>query len=130
NLPKSLESYSQEIGRAGRDSDFSIVEMFACTDDIPTLENFAYGDTPAERAVTGLISHLQAQPQEFDVSFYELSVRTDARRIYWLNISERIAIGHAVTAPGARCVNRKFFPARFQLQHLTRCCALRPSARS
>src|SRR5436190_6977756 len=42
NLPKSLESYAQEIGRAGRDGEESICELFACLDDVPTLENFAY----------------------------------------------------------------------------------------
>ena len=46
NLPKGLESYSQEIGRAGRDGAPGICELFACGDDVPTLENFAYGDTP------------------------------------------------------------------------------------
>src|SRR3954452_22925735 len=45
NLPKSLESYSQEIGRAGRDGRESICELLACPDDVPTLENFAFGDT-------------------------------------------------------------------------------------
>jgi ATP-dependent DNA helicase, RecQ family len=49
NLPKGLESYSQEIGRAGRDGEPSICELFACRDDVPTLENFAFGDTPTPR---------------------------------------------------------------------------------
>ena len=35
NLPKSLENYAQEIGRAGRDGT-SVCEMFACPDDVPS----------------------------------------------------------------------------------------------
>ena len=46
NLPKSLESYSQEIGRAGRDGAKSTVEMLACPDDVPTLENFSMATRP------------------------------------------------------------------------------------
>ena len=81
NLPKSLESYSQEIGRAGRDGAPSRVELLSCPDDVPTLENFAYGDTPAEGALRGLTEELFALPQEFDVSLYELSVRHDMRQL-------------------------------------------------
>ena len=55
NLPKGLESYSQEIGRAGRDGELSICELFACRDDVPTLENFAFGDTPTPEAIAGLL---------------------------------------------------------------------------
>jgi len=81
NLPKSLESYSQEIGRGGRDGASSTVELLACADDIPTLENFAYGDTPTESSLRGLVEHFMSQPEEFDVSLYELSTRFDIRQL-------------------------------------------------
>src|SRR6188768_803608 len=55
NLPKGLESYSQEIGRAGRDGEPAVCELYACQDDIPTLENFAFGDTPTPEAIAGLL---------------------------------------------------------------------------
>src|SRR5438094_6751695 len=72
NLPKSLESYSQEIGRAGRDGVESICELFACLDDVPTLENFAYGDTPTRKALTGLVADVLRHPvgTEFAASEY------------------------------------------------------------
>jgi ATP-dependent DNA helicase RecQ len=81
NLPKSLESYSQEIGRAGRDGEESICELFACPDDVPTLENFAFGDTPTREALSGLLADVldHAKGTEFAVSEYELSVRHDLR---------------------------------------------------
>lgn len=81
NLPKSLESYSQEIGRAGRDGLPSVVEMLACPDDVPTLENFAYGDTPTEAALRGLVDELLDLGSEFDVSLYELADRCDLRQL-------------------------------------------------
>src|SRR5207302_420452 len=81
NLPKSLESYSQEIGRAGRDGAESICELFACSDDVPTLENFAFGDTPTREALAGLLAEVLEHPlgTEFALSEYELSVRHDLR---------------------------------------------------
>ena len=79
NLPKSLESYSQEIGRAGRDGQPSIVELFACRDDVPALESFAYGDTPARAALEGLVRELLAAPGTIEVSHYALSERHDLR---------------------------------------------------
>ena len=55
NLPKSLENYSQEIGRAGRDGKDSICEMLACGDDVTALENFTYGDTPDAASVYAIV---------------------------------------------------------------------------
>ena len=81
NLPKSLESYSQEIGRAGRDSSESICELLACPEDVPTLENFVFGDTPTQEALAGLLADVLGHPAgaELAVSEYELSVRHDLR---------------------------------------------------
>ena len=79
NLPKSLESYSQEIGRAGRDGQPSIVEMLCCPGDVPTLENFTYGDTPTREALRDLIESLLSREAAFDVSPYELSNLFDLR---------------------------------------------------
>src|SRR5687768_3063999 len=81
NLPKSLESYSQEIGRAGRDGEPSVCELLACPDDLPTLENFAYGDTPTREALAGLLEEVLAYEEgaEFAVSEYDLSARHDVR---------------------------------------------------
>jgi ATP-dependent DNA helicase RecQ len=81
NLPKSLESYSQEIGRAGRDGQPSIVELLACPGDVPTLENFAYGDTPTPAAVQAVVTELLAAGPAFDVSLTELSARHDVRQL-------------------------------------------------
>ncbi|MDF2697071.1 MAG: hypothetical protein K0S65_5454, partial [Labilithrix sp.] len=78
NLPKSLESYSQEIGRAGRDGQRSIVELFACAEDLPVLENFAYGDTPIEDALRGVVGEVLESP-EVELSLYTLGARHDLR---------------------------------------------------
>lgn len=81
NLPKSLESYSQEIGRAGRDSQESAVELLACQADVPTLENFVYGDTPTEGSLRSLVKELLSLGDKFDVSLYDLSFRHDLRQL-------------------------------------------------
>ncbi|HJT76188.1 MAG TPA: ATP-dependent DNA helicase RecQ, partial [Gemmataceae bacterium] len=79
NLPKSLENFSQEIGRAGRDSLPSTCEMFVCPDDLHALENFAYGDTPGPDAVLGLVQAVFSRGEEFAVSLTELADELDIR---------------------------------------------------
>jgi len=79
NLPKSLESYSQEIGRAGRDGLPSRVELLASPSDVTPLESFVFGDTPSRESLRGLVRDLLEAGETFDVAIHELSSRHDIR---------------------------------------------------
>lgn len=81
NLPKGLESYAQEIGRAGRDGKPAIVELFASRDDVATLENFVFGDTPTEESLKLLIQSLDAMGDKFALKENELSQSCDLRSL-------------------------------------------------
>ncbi len=80
NMPKSLENYSQEIGRAGRDGKDSTCQSLICPDDLNVLENFVYGDTPTLQAVRGLLESLFIQEEKrFAINLHELSHAHDIR---------------------------------------------------
>lgn len=81
NLPKSLENFSQEIGRAGRDGLPSTCEMFVCPEDLNALENFAYGDTPGLLSAQTFLREIFTLGDDFDVSLYDLSARHDIRQL-------------------------------------------------
>lgn len=48
-MPKTLENYSQEVGRAGRDGLPSTCLLLLSPSDLPVLEGFARGDTCSKR---------------------------------------------------------------------------------
>ncbi|MCD5995985.1 RecQ family ATP-dependent DNA helicase [Pseudomonas sp. CDFA 602] len=58
DLPKSIENYSQEIGRAGRDGAASDCLVLANRDSLNTLENFVYGDTPEREGIRLVLEDL------------------------------------------------------------------------
>lgn len=79
NLPKTLENYSQEVGRAGRDGAESHCEVLGAADDLVVLENFVFGDTPTEEAIGEFVAFILSREDEFDISMYHLSQQTDIR---------------------------------------------------
>ena len=81
NLPKTLESYAQEVGRAGRDGAPSRCELFACRDDLVALSNFAHGDLPAREGLRGLLRDVLGREERFELALHELSFQHDVRQL-------------------------------------------------
>jgi ATP-dependent DNA helicase RecQ len=112
NPPKGLESYSQEIGRAGRDGKESVCEMFLCPEDTVVLENFSYGDTPDPPSVASFVEEIVSQEDTFDVSVYELSGNHDVRPLVVKTLLTYLELENVITSTGPFYTSYKFQPQR------------------
>ncbi len=80
DLPKSIENYSQEIGRAGRDGKESLCLALANKDKLNVLENFVYGDMPEKQSIAKLLRIIaSSEDDELHLSLYSLSNELNIR---------------------------------------------------
>lgn len=110
NLPKSLENYSQEIGRAGRDEEPSICHVLACSEDLIPLQNFIYGDTPTPVALNKFTEAIFANQGDFDISLYELSNQCDIRPLVLRTLLTRLELDGYLNGGTPFYANYQFKP--------------------
>ncbi|MGR5078294.1 RecQ family ATP-dependent DNA helicase [Photobacterium swingsii] len=81
DLPKSIENYSQEIGRAGRDNQLSHCTVLANRNGVNVLENFVYGDTPDLTSIQAVLNDIKQQPGQWEIMMTQLSRETNIRAL-------------------------------------------------
>ncbi|MGB1297818.1 MAG: RecQ family ATP-dependent DNA helicase [Psychrobium sp.] len=78
DMPKSIENYAQEIGRAGRDGMASDCLVLANRDNLNVLQNFVYADTPSREAIKVVLDQIRQYQTSGQWEVIENALSSDA----------------------------------------------------
>ncbi|NOQ79146.1 MAG: RecQ family ATP-dependent DNA helicase [Gammaproteobacteria bacterium] len=88
DLPKSIENYAQEIGRAGRDGKPCHCVLLGNLNGLSVLENFVYGDTPELSGIQIVLNEIanditneKTKGEQWEVMLYTLSNLSNIRQL-------------------------------------------------
>lgn len=101
DLAKSIENYSQEIGRAGRDGQQALCLTLGNLDSLNTLQNFVYGDTPELAGIETVLADIRdntTPEQQWEMRLYPLSVDSNIRQLALKTLLVQLEMQGAIKA--------------------------------
>ncbi|GLR03438.1 ATP-dependent DNA helicase RecQ [Vibrio hyugaensis] len=98
DLPKSIENYAQEIGRAGRDGERSECILLGNTSGLTVLENFVFGDTPEPSSIHYVLEQIREHAPQWEVMALRLSRDSNIRQLPLKTLLVYLELAQVITA--------------------------------